>query len=132
MVYQCSAERSSAVVVEEMVVIARSLENGETKNSNQNQDQVHSCLKRQVHHYLDQYPHLSLRSVSLRSGVSFTTLSRLTKMHETVSTFSPHIVLNLSAFLWKEYRLEVLVDIVPNVIGKYLLEHFGKFISLRH
>lgn len=127
MEYQCSA-----VVIEEVVVSAHILESAETPTIDSEQDQVHSCLKRQVHHYLDQHPHLSLRSVSLRSGVSFTTLSRLTKVHETVSTFSPHIVLNLSAFLWKEYRLEILVDSVPSVIAKYLLDHFGKFISLRH
>ncbi len=118
--YQCSA-----VLIEEVIGI--SLQSQVDEN-----DQVHGCLKRQVHHYLDQYPHLSLRSISLRSGVSFTTLSRLTKSHESVSTVSPHIVLNLSAFLWKEYRLEILLDLVPHAIGKYLLEHFGRFIFLRH
>lgn len=95
-----------------------------------NEEQVHSCLKRQVYHYLDQHPNLSLRSISLRAEVSFTTLSRLTKSN--LSNFSPHIVLNLSAFLWREYRLEILVDTVPHVISKYLMEHFGKFISLRN
>jgi len=94
------------------------------------EEQVHDCLKRQVFTYLDQHPNLSLRSISLRAGVSFTTLSRLTKSN--LSNFAPHIVLNLSAFLWREYRLEVLVDTVPSVISRYLLDNFGKFISLRH
>lgn len=91
---------------------------------------VHLCLKNQVTSYLDNYPHLSLRSVSIRSGVSFTTLSRLTKLNS--STLSPHVVLNLSAYLWREYRLESLVDVVPLVISKYLMEHYGRFIFLKH
>ncbi len=112
---------SSVLQVEEEICIPQ---------DEKSEELVHDCLKRQVYNYLDQHPNLSLRSISLRAGVSFTTLSRLTKSN--LSNFSPHIVLNLSAFLWREYRLEVLVDTVPSVISRYLLDNFGKFISLRH
>lgn len=113
--YQCAVvleEFSEVQVVEEKV------------------ESVHENLKRRVEDYLDQHPNLSLRSISIRSGVAFTTLSRLVK--SSVITLSPHTVLNLSAFLWKEYRLECLVDTVPYTLSRYIYEHFGKFISLKN
>lgn len=94
------------------------------------EESVHNLLKNRVEEYLKLHPNLSLRSVSLRSGVAFTTLSRLVRSN--VINLSPHTVLNLSAFLWKEYRLECLIDQLPRTVSSYLYEHFGKFISLKH
>lgn len=113
--------QSSAVQIEEEIIV---------RSETEVEEEIQCCLKRQVFTYLDQHPNLSLRSISIRADVSFTTLSRLTKA--SMTSISPHIVLNLSAFLWKEYRLEILVDTVPYVVRKYLLENFGKFIFLRH
>lgn len=94
------------------------------------EDSVHEVLKKRIEEYLNTHQHLSLRSVSLRSGVAFTTLSRLVKSN--MINLSPHTVLNLSAFLWKEYRLDHLLDSLPRSISSYLFEHFGKFIVLRN
>jgi transcriptional regulator with XRE-family HTH domain len=65
--------------------------------------------------------------VAIRSGVAFTTLSRILKGQQK-SSVSPHVTLELVAFLKKEYRIPLLLAKLPAPIERYLSSNFGKFL----
>jgi len=89
---------------------------------------IQSQLKKILEKFLESNPYLSLNSISQRSGVAFTTLSRIMKNQGPRQGVSPHVVLQLVAYILKEYRVAHLIKVVEGPIGKYLNEHFGKFI----
>lgn len=88
---------------------------------------VNSQLQKMLQEYFEQYKFVSLNSISQRSGVAFTTLCRIWKLQQK-SSVSPHVVLQLVAFLKKEYRVAFLLQKINGPIAELLNAHFGKFV----
>ena len=78
---------------------------------------------------LNNNPYLSLNSISQRSGVAFTTLSRIMKSEGSQRQgVSPHVVLQLVAYVTKEYRVSKIISQIDGPVGQCLKDQFGKFI----
>lgn len=81
-----------------------------------------------VEDYFSRYPHMSVNSLALKSGVGATTLRRLLG-GAIKGAPAPHTILNIASAVSNEKRLSVLINKFDGELGEVLEEAFGPYIQ---
>ncbi len=91
---------------------------------------MNSCeqLKEIVDEYFDKFPHLSVNSLALKSGVGATTLRRI-RNGSIKGDPAPHTILNILSAVTNEKRLEEIVNQSEGELEKILKSSFGTYIE---
>ncbi len=85
-------------------------------------------LQTVVEDYFTRYPHMSVNSLALKSGVGATTLRRLLS-GSIKGVPAPHTILNIASAVSNEKRLSVLINMFEGELGEVLEESFGPYIE---
>lgn len=87
-------------------------------------------LKDVVENYFVKFPHMSVNSLAMKSGVGATTLRRI--MNASIKGDpAPHTVLNIASAVTNEKRLSHLISMFEGPLGQMLQETFGPFVDAK-
>lgn len=86
-------------------------------------------LKDVVENYFSRYPHVSINSLAMKSGVGATTLRRIVNQ-SIKGEPAPHTVLNLASALSNEKQLTSLIKNFDGPIGQLLEKTFAPYLEV--
>ncbi len=89
--------------------------------------ELNGQLKQIVDDYLRSHPSLTLNALATRSNTSATTLRRIVSQGSK-SEVSPHVVLSIVSYIYKEKRISTLLKVTTGSIKETLEKHFSSFI----
>lgn len=101
----------------------------ETKVEGLQENELIVSLQRMINSYMNKNQSLTINALAQRSGIPVTTLRRLVN-GEQKSEIAPHSVLNLTSYIFREKKLNLLLKLIDPVVAEYLNKHFGSFIFL--
>lgn len=87
-----------------------------------------SQLKQVMDEYFSRYPHVSINSLAMKSGVGASTLRRIA--NESIKGDpAPHTVLNLASAISNEKNLALIISRFDGPVGELLREAFGPYLE---